>query len=89
MDAVRLATVGQTFKSPLGVEVTMLTNHRVAEPVKIGEVQADGQFSIVYQSEALPPKPRSSYVEASKGKMADWFWRWLCGACTAPRFSIL
>ena len=48
----------------------------------IGEVQANGQFTIVYQSKALPPKPWSPYVEANKGKVADWSWPWVCGGCT-------
>ena len=57
VDAVQQAMIGQKFKSPSGVEVTMLPNHHMAKPVMIGEIQADGQFSIVYQSAALPPKP--------------------------------
>ena len=57
----------------------MGSNHHMAKPVRIGEVQADGQFSIVYNSrmaaaggggilKALPPKAWSPYVEANKGK---------------------
>ena len=40
VDAVRQAMIGQKFKSPSGVEVTMLANHHMAKPVMIGEVQA-------------------------------------------------
>ena len=87
VDAVRAAMIGQTFKSPSGVQVTMLPNHHMAKPVMIGEIQANGQFSIVYQSEALQPKPWSPYVEANAGKVANWSWPWVCGGCTAPRFS--
>ena len=87
VDAVRQAMIGQKFKSPSGVEVTMLPNHHMAKPVMIGEVQADGQFSIVYQSPALPPKPWSPYVEANKGRVADWSWPWACGGCTAPKYT--
>ena len=87
VDAVRQAMIGQKFKSPSGVEVTMLPNHHMAKPVMIGEIQADGQFSIVYQSAALPPKPWSPYVEANKGRVADWSWPWACGGCTAPKYS--
>ena len=85
--AVRQAMIGQKFKSPSGVEVTMLPNHHMAKPVMIGEVQENGQFSIVYQSPALPPKPWSPYVEANKGRIADWSWPWVCGGCTAPKYS--
>jgi branched-chain amino acid transport system substrate-binding protein/urea transport system substrate-binding protein len=87
VDAVRQAMIGQKFKSPSGVEVTMLSNHHMAKPVMIGEVQGNGQFNIVYQSGALPPKPWSPYVEANKGKVADWSWPWACGGCTAPKYS--
>jgi urea transport system substrate-binding protein len=87
VDAVRQAMIGQKFKSPSGVEVTMLPNHHMAKPVMIGEIQADGQFSIVYQSPALPPKPWSPYVEANNGRVADWSWPWACGGCTAPKYT--
>src|SRR5580693_2809637 len=29
----------------------------------------------------------SPYVEANKGKVADWSWPWVCGGCTSPRFA--
>jgi len=55
VDAVRQAMIGQKVKSPSGFEVTMGPNHHMAKPVMIGEIQANGQFSIVYKSKALPP----------------------------------
>jgi urea transport system substrate-binding protein len=87
VEAVRQAMIGQKVKSPSGFEVVMGPNHHMAKPVMIGEIQADGQFAIVYQSEALPPKAWSPYVEANKGKVADWSWPWVCGGCTAPRYG--
>ena len=72
--------IGQRVKSPSGFEVVMGSNHHMAKPVMIGEVQADGQFIIVYQSKALPPKAWGPYVEANKGKVADWSWPWVCGS---------
>ena len=87
VDAVRQAMIGQKFKSPSGVEVTMLANHHMAKPVMIGEVQANGQFDIVYKSEPLPPRAWSPYVEANKGKVADWSYPWVCGGCTAPKYA--
>jgi urea transport system substrate-binding protein len=88
IDAVRQAMIGQKFKSPSGVEVTMLANHHMAKPVMIGEVQANGQFDIVYKSDPLPPRAWSPYVEANKGKVADWSYPWVCGGCTAPKYSM-
>ncbi len=87
VEAVRQAMIGQKVRSPSGFEVVMGSNHHMAKPVMIGEVQANGQFSIVYKSKALPPKAWSPYVEANKGKVADWSWPWVCGGCTSPRFA--
>ena len=42
--------IGQKVKSPSGFEVVMGPNHHMAKPVMIGEIKADGQFSIVYRS---------------------------------------
>src|ERR1700759_1501412 len=52
VEAVRQAMIGQKVKSPSGFEVVMGSNHYMAKPVMIGEVQADGQFSIVHKSKA-------------------------------------
>src|SRR6202167_167224 len=87
VDAVRQAMIGQRVKWPSGFEVVMGATHHRAKPVMIGEIQANGQFAIVYKSKALPPRAWSPYVEANKGKVADWLWPWACGGCTAPRYS--
>src|SRR5271156_5474705 len=87
VDAVRQAMIGQKVKSPSGFEVVMGSNHHMAKPVMIGEIRGNGQFDIVYKSKALPPRAWSPYVEANKGKVADWSWPWVCGGCTAPRYS--
>ena len=87
VDAVRQAMIGQKVASPSGFEVTMGSNHHMAKPVMIGEIRADGQFNIVYKTKALPPKAWSPYVEANKGKVADWTWPWVCGGCTAPKYA--
>ena len=59
----------------------------MAKPVMIGEIQADGQFSIVYKSRRCRRSSWSPYVEANKGKVADWSWPWACGGCTSPRYA--
>jgi urea transport system substrate-binding protein len=87
VDAVRQAMIGRKVKSPSGYEVEMLSNHHMAKPLMVGEVQANGQFSVVYQTKALPPKAWSPYVEANKGKVADWSWPWVCGGCTTPKYT--
>jgi urea transport system substrate-binding protein len=87
VDAVRQAMIGQKVKSPSGFEVVMGSNHHMAKPVMIGEIQGNGQFDIVYKSKALPPRAWSPYVEANKGKVANWSWPWVCGGCTEPKFA--
>jgi branched-chain amino acid transport system substrate-binding protein/urea transport system substrate-binding protein len=69
VEAVKKAMIGQKVKSPSGFEVTMGANHHMAKPVMIGEIQANGQFAVVYKSEALPPKNWSPYLEANKNKI--------------------
>ena len=68
VDAVRQAMIGQKVKSPSGFEVTMLPNHHMAKPVMIGEVQANGQFAIVYKSKALPPKRLEPLCRGQQGQ---------------------
>ena len=41
VEAVRQAMIGQKVKSPSGFEVVMGSNHHMAKPVMIGEVQAE------------------------------------------------
>nr|WP_225874043.1 urea ABC transporter substrate-binding protein [Terrihabitans soli] len=62
VDKVREAIIGEKVVSPTGYEVVMNKNHHVTKPVMIGEVQADGQFEIVYQSKPVAPKPWSPYL---------------------------
>ena len=50
VDAVRAAVIGQKFDAPSGYTQEMLPNHHLSKPVMIGEVQADGQFNIVWRT---------------------------------------
>ena len=44
----------------------MGANHHMAKPVMIGEIQANGQFDIVYDSGLIQPNPWSPYIKANK-----------------------
>ena len=70
VDAVRKAMAGQTFKSPSGYTLKMdETNHHLWKPVMIGEVQADGQFSIVWDTKkTLRAQPWSPYIPGNEKK---------------------
>jgi urea transport system substrate-binding protein len=45
------------------------TNHHLHKPVYIGEIQADGQFSIVWQTKGpLRAQPWSPFIAGNEGK---------------------
>ena len=50
VDAVRQAMIGQKIKAPSGFVEVMQPNHHLTKPVMIGEIQANGQFNVVYKS---------------------------------------
>lgn len=60
--AVSKAIVGESVVSPGGNTVTMNANHHVTKPVLIGEVNAKGQFDIVFRSPPIAPKPWSPHL---------------------------
>ncbi len=68
VDAVRIAMIGQKVASPTGFDVVMGANHHMAKPLMIGEVQADGQFDVVYHTGLIQPNPWSPYMPSSKAK---------------------
>ena len=72
-DAVEDAIVGLTTGNLSGGTAKMLPNHHITKPVLIGEIQDDGQFAIVYQTEEeVPGDAWSDYLEGSKDLIADW-----------------
>ena len=88
VDAVRQAMYGQNFRSPSGYDVVMNTNHHLSKPVVIGEVQDDGQFDIVWQSDGVVIGDAwSDFIPESSRLVADWTYPWVCGNCEAPRFG--
>src|SRR3981189_3509504 len=50
IDSVRQAIIGQKGKAPSGFVATMNPNHHLSKPVMIGEIQANGQFDVVWQT---------------------------------------
>src|SRR5450830_337866 len=70
VDKVREALAGQTFAAPSGFTLTMdKTNHHLHKPVMIGEIQADGQFSVVWQTqEPIRAQPWSPYIPGNDKK---------------------
>jgi urea transport system substrate-binding protein len=88
VDAVRQAMYGQKVMAPSGFVAVMNTNHHLSKPVMIGEIQANGQFQIVWHTrKAIKADAWSPYLPEDKGKIADWTYPWVCGNCTEPKFK--
>ena len=69
-DKVIAAMGGQKFQSPDGFEIKMdETNHHLWQPVLIGEVQANGQFNVVWKTKGpIRAQPWSQYIEGNDKK---------------------
>ena len=67
-DKVIAALSGQTVKAPSGFTLTMdKTNHHLHKPVFIGEVRADGQFDVVWQTkEPVRAQPWSPFIPGNE-----------------------
>ncbi len=51
----------------------MLPNHHITKPVLIGEIRADGQFDVVWQTKDLVPGDAwTDFLDGSKDLDADW-----------------
>src|SRR5689334_4073429 len=70
VNKVREALAGQTFAAPSGYTLTMdKTNHHLHKPVMIGEIQADGQFNVVWQTEGpIRAQPWSPFIPGNDKK---------------------
>jgi len=89
IDAVRQAIVGQKVKAPSGFVATMYPNHHLSKPVMIGEIQASGQFDVVWQTkEPVIADAWSKYIPESSKLTADWTFPWVCGNCTEPKYKM-
>ncbi|MEO6396455.1 MAG: urea ABC transporter substrate-binding protein [Devosia sp.] len=72
-DAVLKAIVGLSMPNLTGGTATVLPNHHLTKPVLIGEVQADGQFETVWQTDGdVPGDAWSDALPEDKGIEADW-----------------
>jgi urea transport system substrate-binding protein len=89
VDAVRQAMYGQTVRSPSGFDVVMNTNHHLSKPVLIGEIQEDGQFEIVWETDGpIVGDAWTDYLPESAKLTADWTYPWVCGNCETPKYGM-
>ena len=72
-DKVGEAIIGLEVPNLTGGKAVMLKNHHVTKPVLIGEIQDDGQFSVVWATEEeVPGDAWSDFLEGSKDIISDW-----------------
>ena len=79
-DAVLDAIIGLETPNLTGGIAKMLPNHHVTKPVLIGEIQDDGQFFVVWETEdVVPGDAWSDFLPESKMLEADWTAPISCG----------
>jgi urea transport system substrate-binding protein len=73
VDAVLAALPGTETPNLTGGMAQVLPNHHITKPVYIGEVQANGQFDVVWQTDGtVPGDAWSDYLPVSEDTAADW-----------------
>jgi len=72
-DKVEQAMIGITVPNMTGGMAKMLPNHHLTKPVLIGEIQDDGQFETVWQTDGtVPGDAWSDFLPGSKDVVSDW-----------------
>ena len=78
--AVQKAIIGVETPNLSGGISKMLPNHHITKPVLIGEIQDDGQFATVWETDGLVPGDAwSDFLPESRIVQADWTDRLNCG----------
>ena len=73
VDAVLAALPGTETPNLTGGMAQVLPNHHITKPVYIGEVQANGQFDVVWQTDGtVPGDAWSDFLPGSEDTEADW-----------------
>lgn len=79
-DAVIENIVGVEVPNLTGGTAVMLPNHHITKPVLIGEIQDDGQFDVVWETEDLVEGDAwSDFLPESAVLEADWTEPVMCG----------
>jgi urea transport system substrate-binding protein len=80
VDKVRSAMYGIKVPNLTGGTAVMNTNHHLSKPVLIGEIQEDGQFDIVWQTEGeVVGDAWTDFLPESKVLISDWTAPVSCG----------
>ncbi|MCB1395379.1 MAG: transporter substrate-binding protein, partial [Rhodobacteraceae bacterium] len=79
-DAVIDAMIGVAVPNLTGGISSMGANHHITKPVLIGEIQADGQFDVVWETSGLVLGDEwSDYLPESASLISDWRAPLSCG----------
>ncbi|MFO1352536.1 MAG: urea ABC transporter substrate-binding protein [Gammaproteobacteria bacterium] len=79
-DAVAEAMIGIAVPNLSGGIAVMYPNHHLSKPVLIGEIQADGQFEIVWKTpDTVIGDAWSNFLPGSRDITADWLPPLSCG----------
>jgi urea transport system substrate-binding protein len=80
-DKVIQSIVGVKVPNLTGGTSEMLPNHHITKPVLLGEIQQDGQFLNVWETDdSVPGDAWSDYLDGSKDLKADWTKPINCGS---------
>ncbi|MEP2943044.1 MAG: urea ABC transporter substrate-binding protein [Hyphomicrobiales bacterium] len=80
VDSVIDSIVGVSVPNLTGGLATMMPNHHITKPVLIGEIQEDGQFEVVSETDGLVVGDAwSDFLPDSKDLIADWRAPMSCG----------
>ncbi|MBB1488326.1 urea ABC transporter substrate-binding protein [Oceanospirillum sediminis] len=80
VDAVEQAMIGQKSPNLTGGVAVMNKNHHLSKPVLIGEIQDDGQFEVVWETEGVVAGDAwSDFLPGSKDLISDWTSPIKCG----------
>jgi len=79
-DPVLDSIIGLETPNLTGGVAKMLPNHHITKPVLIGEIQDDGQFDVVFETDdVVPGDAWSDFLPESKPIEADWTMPINCG----------
>jgi len=80
VDEVKDAIIGVSVPNLTGGYATMMPNHHITKPVLIGEIQDNGQFSIVWETPTtVAGDAWSDFLPGSKDIISDWRYPLNCG----------
>ncbi|MBB3188871.1 urea ABC transporter substrate-binding protein [Halomonas cerina] len=80
VDAVKDAIIGVSVPNLSGGYAAMMPNHHITKPVLIGEIQDNGQFSIVWETPStVAGDAWSDYLPGSRDLISDWRKPMQCG----------